>query len=111
MHVAPCTQVSALFAVAKLKQPSVIFIDEIDSILTKRKEGGRLLSRLPALLLPAPLLVQDAMAHPTGTRPDYTASVHTNTCNCNRGCRTGLQIERTARLSHSQYNQNNCGLI
>ena len=29
-----------LFAVARLQSPSVIFIDEIDSILTKRQSSG-----------------------------------------------------------------------
>jgi AAA+ superfamily predicted ATPase len=33
-------QVRALFAVAGVLQPSVIFIDEIDSILTARKSDG-----------------------------------------------------------------------
>ena len=31
--------VRALFAVAKVHQPSVVFIDEIDSLLTSRSEG------------------------------------------------------------------------
>ena len=31
--------VRALFAIAKVHQPSVVFIDEIDSLLTSRSEG------------------------------------------------------------------------
>lgn len=31
--------VRALFAVARAKQPSVIFFDEVDSILSQRREG------------------------------------------------------------------------
>lgn len=37
--------VKTLFAVAKLKQPSVVFIDEIDSLLTSRSEGENECSR------------------------------------------------------------------
>ena len=31
--------VRALFAVARCKQPAVVFIDEIDSLLTQRTDG------------------------------------------------------------------------
>jgi ATP-dependent 26S proteasome regulatory subunit len=34
------TQVKTLFAVAGVMQPSVIFIDEIDSIMSARKADG-----------------------------------------------------------------------
>ena len=37
--------VRALFAVAKVHQPSVVFIDEIDSLLTSRSEGEHESSR------------------------------------------------------------------
>lgn len=37
--------VKALFLYAKVKQPAVVFIDEIDSILTKRSEGEHESSR------------------------------------------------------------------
>jgi hypothetical protein len=54
-HVA--WQVRALFAVARIKQPSVVFIDEIDSIMSARKSDGmisawrRLVCGMPALLI------------------------------------------------------------
>lgn len=35
-----CVQVKVLFAVAGVMQPSVIFIDEIDSIMSARKADG-----------------------------------------------------------------------
>jgi ATP-dependent 26S proteasome regulatory subunit len=35
-------QVKVLFAVAGVMQPSVIFIDEIDSIMSARKSDGKL---------------------------------------------------------------------
>jgi hypothetical protein len=34
-------QVRALFAVARVRQPSVIFVDEIDSLLTQRSGERR----------------------------------------------------------------------
>jgi hypothetical protein len=38
----PCSavQVRALFAVARILQPSVVFIDEIDSLMSARKSDG-----------------------------------------------------------------------
>ena len=44
-------QVRALFAVAAALQPAVIFIDEIDSILTARSSEGPVLSSLLAVCL------------------------------------------------------------
>ena len=44
--------VRALFGVARAKQPAVIFIDEVDSILSQRREGeqaGATTRTLPAL--------------------------------------------------------------
>ena len=32
-------QVRSLFALAREKQPSVIFLDEVDSILSRRRDG------------------------------------------------------------------------
>ena len=37
--------VRALFAVARYKQPAVVFIDEIDSLLTQRSESEHESSR------------------------------------------------------------------
>lgn len=37
--------VRALFAIARVRQPSVVFIDEIDSLLTQRCDGEQESSR------------------------------------------------------------------
>lgn len=53
--------VKALFAVAKAASPSVIFIDEVDSVLTARKSEGAFAYRLDQLW-PDCNVAQDCLA-------------------------------------------------
>jgi hypothetical protein len=46
--VCVCVQVKVLFAVAGVMQPSVIFIDEIDSIMSARKADGKFFCQRPS---------------------------------------------------------------
>ena len=77
--------VKALFAVAQAAQPSVIFIDEIDSILTARKGDGVPLSDIQAI--PSQQFIPIFLA----LKRHF--SFKTPSCNCTE--------KHVARISHS----------
>lgn len=95
-----CPQVRALFAVAAHVAPSVIFIDEVDSLLSARKSDGALPCCLLAALCSArlrpavgPLRTCSTVFHQRLLAPLLVATWHRAVHSCARRARVDAASE------------------